>query len=108
MILLIFAAVIQQWSAVFDHLEKNLLGPCASGRRMSTARFTPSRIGESTSQIACTLYFTGKSSPVGTPLTPRMPFALVLLAVLYILRTVNCFRHGEQNHLSPWPAQPAS
>jgi hypothetical protein len=33
---------------------------CASGRRMSIARFTPSRIGESTSQIARTLYFVGK------------------------------------------------
>jgi len=60
MILLIFAAVIQQWSAVFDHLEEGLLRPCASGRRMSIARFTPSRIGESTSQIARTWYFGGK------------------------------------------------
>src|SRR5215467_4120467 len=47
----------QQWSAVFDHLEENLLGPCTSRRRMSIARFTLSRIGESTSQIARTLYF---------------------------------------------------
>jgi len=35
MILLIFAAVIQQWSAVFDHLEEDLLGEgCFCGWRL--------------------------------------------------------------------------
>jgi hypothetical protein len=53
---------------------------------MSIARFTPSPI-RSISQIARTLYLGGNISSAGTLLTTRIPSALVLLAVLYVLST---------------------